>query len=306
MSSHLSHLNEEQLVAYVHQTLDDARREAMDQHLVGCSHCRARLADHESLQRRVRHDLLADLRAVRPSSQMNYAAISPRLQRPGVFGLLRTRSARLFSGAAALSTIALQAVILLALLGSMNQPVAGAMMLMGGQSRPSSSASPGQSACVGELPPGWFVATNLEQSTRDCDYEVGLDQTMSRTGRASGVVRSKVLAPTGAGTLMQVFGARDYRGQRIRVSGYVRAEGVVGWAALWVRVGDSKYQLSYFDRRLDGLAFSTVTDSTDWERHEIILDVPGDGGVIAFGISLDGRGQIWLDDVQVQVLRNED
>ncbi len=100
---------------------------------------------------------------------------------------------------------------------------------------------------------------------------------------------------------MQVFGARDYGGQRIRVSGHVRAEGVVGWAAMWVRVGNSKYQLSYFDRRVDGLTVSTVTGTTDWERHEIILDVPEDGGAIAFGISLEGTGQIWLDDVQVQV-----
>ncbi len=65
------HLSAEQLVAYIHQTLDDARREAMDQHLADCSHCRARPPDDESLQRRIRRDLLADLRAARPSPRMN-------------------------------------------------------------------------------------------------------------------------------------------------------------------------------------------------------------------------------------------
>jgi hypothetical protein len=287
-----SHLSEEQFVAYVHQALDDARREAMDQHLAGCLRCRARLADHESLRRRIRQDLLADLRAARPSPRMNYAAISSRLPGRGAFVWLRMQFTRLFSGAAALAAVALQSVILLALLGGMNQPVAGAMMLPG-QSRP---AGPGQPACAGELPPAWFVAV-----PPNCDYQAGLDLTVSHTGQASGVVRSKASAPGGVGTLMQVFAARDYRGQRIRVSAYVRAEDVMGWAALWVRVGDSKYQLSYFDRRLDGLSFSTVAGTTDWARHEIVLDVPQDGGVIALGISLEGTGHIWLDDVQIQV-----
>jgi hypothetical protein len=103
---------------------------------------------------------------------------------------------------------------------------------------------------------------------------------------------------------MQVFradGTNDYRGQRIRVSGYVKAEGIEGWAALWVRVDGSRHQVSYFDRRQDGV-FAIVVGTTDWEWREIVLDVPEDGRSIALGISLEGTGQVWLDDVQFEVV----
>ena len=309
-----THLSKEQLTAYVHQTLTDARREEMDQHLADCTRCRVRLADYESLQRHIRYSLLADLRAVRSSPRMNFCAISPRLQRPGTFGRLWRQSSRLFSGAAALATLALQAAILLALLGSMSQPVAGSTLALSGiHSQPPSSAGSGQPPGVGELAPGWFVAAGglersagLPQSAHACDYEAGVDRTVAHSGRASGVVKSKVSAPTGVGTLMQAFradGADDYRGQKIRVSGYVKAEGVEGWAALWVRV-DGKYQVSYLDRMQDGLVFSVVEGSTNWERREIVLDVPEDGKSIAFGISLEGTGQVWLDDVQFKLVDN--
>ena len=104
---------------------------------------------------------------------------------------------------------------------------------------------------------------------------------------------------------MQVFGASEYGGQRVLVSGYVKTEGVEGWAGLWVRVDRSKYRLSFFDRRLDGLVFSTMEGTTDWERHELVLNVPEDGGAIAIGISLEGTGQVWLDDVQFQVIETD-
>ena len=34
--------------------------------------------------------------------------------------------------------------------------------------------------------------------------------------------------------------------------------------------------------------------STDWTWHEVTLPVPGDAGVIQFGISLAGRGRVEL------------
>jgi hypothetical protein len=296
-----THLSKDQLVAYVHQTLTDAQRETMDQHLADCPRCRARLTDHEALQRYIRHSLLADLRAVRSSPQMNFATISPRLPRSRMLNELRRQFSRLLSGAAALAAGALQAVILLALLGGMSQSIAGAMPGMPSvQPQPSSSARPSQIPCVGELPSGWFVAAN-----HSCDYEAGIDRAMARSGRASGTVKSKAPTPTDTGTLMQVFktdGVHDYRGQRIRMSAYVKAEEVEGWAALWVRVGGSKYQVSYFDRRQPGVIFSTAEGTTDWERRAITLHVPENGDSIAFGISLEGTGQVWLDDVQFEVV----
>lgn len=120
-----SHLSDEQLVGYVHHTLTDDQREAMDQHLAACPGCRARLAGHEALQRRIRHSLLADLRTARPSPDMAFSAIAPRLKRPSRFARLGQRPDRLFSGATALAALAGLVIALVGLVENIGQPAVG-------------------------------------------------------------------------------------------------------------------------------------------------------------------------------------
>jgi len=100
-----SHLNDEQLIGYSHATLTDAEREAMDSHLTDCPHCRARLSEHEGLQRRVRHNLLADLRTARPPAGMTFSAIAPRLKRSNSLAELWRRSGQLVPSAMALAAL---------------------------------------------------------------------------------------------------------------------------------------------------------------------------------------------------------
>jgi anti-sigma factor RsiW len=77
----IEHLSDRQLVGYVQGTLTDADREEMDAHLATCPECRAQLVALEALQRRLRNELSADLRSVRPPSSMQFTAITPRLRR---------------------------------------------------------------------------------------------------------------------------------------------------------------------------------------------------------------------------------
>jgi len=74
-----NHLSEEQLIGYVQHTLTDAQREVIDQHLISCGQCRARLDEYRAFQRRIRQDLSADLRRVAPSSQMTFDSVAPLL-----------------------------------------------------------------------------------------------------------------------------------------------------------------------------------------------------------------------------------
>jgi outer membrane protein assembly factor BamB len=76
-----NHLSEKQLIGYIHQTLTDAEREEIDQHLAECAQCRAHLDDHESLQRRIQYELATNLRKASASSRKSFAAIAPRLKR---------------------------------------------------------------------------------------------------------------------------------------------------------------------------------------------------------------------------------
>lgn len=101
------HISSARLVGYIHQTLDDAEREDIDHHLSVCAECRARLDDHEALQRRVTYGLMGDLRRARPSPRMSFASLAPRLKKG-------RRLAALWMVAREMSVVA--AVIVIALL----------------------------------------------------------------------------------------------------------------------------------------------------------------------------------------------
>jgi hypothetical protein len=111
-----NHLNDEQLIGYVHYTLTDAERETMDEHMKVCVDCRARMAKYEALQRRIRYSLSADIKAVSPSPAMSFAAIAPRLQRHRWRDGFRFPVGELLPGAAALAALAGLTVALISLI----------------------------------------------------------------------------------------------------------------------------------------------------------------------------------------------
>ena len=40
----------------------------------------------------------------------------------------------------------------------------------------------------------------------------------------------------------------------------------------------------------------------DWRQYEAIVDVPADADVIYPGITMNGAGKIWVDEVKVEVV----
>jgi hypothetical protein len=228
---------------------------------------------------------------------MTYAAIKPRVRKPGKLAWIQSH--QLFSGAAALVTLALQAVVLFILL---NQPVTGSALAIGSPLRAEWSptgiythaadlVSLDQltSTCGGELLSGWFAAAD-----QVCDYEMGVDRMVAHGGQASGYVKSKTFDPTSPGTLMQVFRADNYRGRRLCMSGYVKTKAVQGRATLHIRTDGLGRQVLRFDERL-------LLSTADWERCEVCLDVPENSINVVFGVALEGTGQVWVDDLEFQV-----
>jgi hypothetical protein len=107
-----AHLDDQQLVGYIHFTLDDAERETMDAHLQVCAECRTRLTQYETLQRRVRYSLSADITATPVPATMTFDAIAPRLKRETWWDRLGTPSSRFVPGATAFAALAGLAVAL--------------------------------------------------------------------------------------------------------------------------------------------------------------------------------------------------
>ena len=87
MNNHFmnSHLTQESLTDYIYRTLDDAKRESIDEHLLGCPTCRGRLAEGERRQRQISNELSAAVNIAAIPKQMSFAKIAPRLGSRRIF-----------------------------------------------------------------------------------------------------------------------------------------------------------------------------------------------------------------------------
>ncbi len=139
----------------------------------------------------------------------------------------------------------------------------------------------------------WFLAGDTPQ-----DYAIGIDPTLTLNGKASAYLKAGVAQPAGFGTLLQAFQGIEYRGKRLRMSGSVKAKGVEQWAGLWMRVdGEGGKTLSF-----DNMQNRPIQGTRDWNQYDIVLDVPAESVGIYFGILLGGKGQVWLSNVQFEVV----
>jgi hypothetical protein len=74
-----------------------------------------------------------------------------------------------------------------------------------------------------KVPKGWIVAGSMPDK-----YEMGTDPGSGRNGGNAATIRSEKRHIQGFGTLMQNITPEQYKGKRIRLTGYLRSEGVDG------------------------------------------------------------------------------
>lgn len=150
-----------------------------------------------------------------------------------------------------------------------------------------------------KAPPGWFKNGNNTKG-----YDVGVDQTQPWGGMPSAYVKSNDLSTAeGLGGMMQVTAAEVYRGQRVRLSGWMKTQEVQDEGGhLWLRVdGKGRGNILAFDNMRDRAPKGT----TDWQEYSIVLDVPRDAEAINYGMFLAGRGQIWVSALTVTTVGAE-
>jgi hypothetical protein len=141
---------------------------------------------------------------------------------------------------------------------------------------------------------GWMVDGNTRELT---DYEGGLDRNVVHGGRASAYLRSIVPEPKNHAVVAQQVSAERYRGQRIRLSAWLRSDDVRQGAGLWLKVlpGPDGTTPSAYDRKL-------MTGSNGWQREEIVVDVAPAADRLYFGLFLGGLGAAWIDDVTLEIV----
>lgn len=140
-------------------------------------------------------------------------------------------------------------------------------------------------------PPGWIAAGDAPTN-----YVFTVDTATPVSGSKSASITAKPTATSnGFGTLMQMIAADDYRGSRLRLSGYLRTANA-DRSQMWMRVDGPNHEVLAFDN----MDSRPVTGTTQWRRYDIVLDVPQSSVDFAFGFLLAGGGKVWGADFQLE------
>ena len=146
-------------------------------------------------------------------------------------------------------------------------------------------------ACAA-APEGCFLAGN-----KPANYDTGVDKKTLYNGHVSAYLTAKSDSD-GFGTLMQQFNAARYVGKRVRFSAWVKAEGVTRWSGLWLRIDGPSNQPLGFDNMQD----RPIKGTAGWQMYEVVLDVKEKATGVAFGILLDGPGEVWINSANLEVV----
>jgi erythromycin esterase len=101
--------------------------------------------------------------------------------------------------------------------------------------------------------------------------------------------------PLGFADLRQTILAENYQNTHIRLSADIKTDGIEQQAGLYLRVIDPAMTKSPEERQQ-----VTFEGARDWTRSEIQVEVPPESMDILFGISLTGKGQVWVTNVQLE------
>lgn len=140
-----------------------------------------------------------------------------------------------------------------------------------------------------QLLTGWHLS-----GSHPFNYQMGIDRKVFHKGKAAGYLKSvAVEGPDEFAAMMQEFKADKYLGKRLKLSGFIKTKAVDGFSGFWMRVDDHLHDVLQFDNMSD----RPIKGDNEWNHYSIVLDVPKNSAVIAFGILLSGKGHVWVDEI---------
>ena len=143
----------------------------------------------------------------------------------------------------------------------------------------------------------YFVAAGWHTLAEPDDYELRLDSLVRHGGDFSALINAKSPTPTDYAFLSQTIRADEYLGKRVRFSGYVRTENVTTAS---VSIGAKRRVEGYLDTQCR----QTLEGSSDWQRFDLVLDIPAPAAVISFGLVAQS-GAAWIDDLDLEVVASD-
>lgn len=145
------------------------------------------------------------------------------------------------------------------------------------------------------LIPGWIIT-----GTVPSEYHVNYDYDTFYKGSRSVCIKgeSDTIGDDDYGTIMQQFKAKNYIGNRIRFSAFIKTKNVDGWCALWMRINDTTANIV----RFDNMQNRPIKGDNDWNHYAVVLDVPESSNIINIGLLLNGTGTVWMDQVAFEIV----
>ncbi|MGL6159915.1 hypothetical protein [Microbulbifer sp.] len=144
------------------------------------------------------------------------------------------------------------------------------------------------------LPEPWFK-NGIPPALEAC--RAGVDNELSSLGELNMALKCET-EEEGFVSLMQQFDADAYRGTRLRYSAWVKADKVDHWGGLWMRVDEPNKPAVAFDNMQN----RAIKGTQGWTRHEIVLDISPQANIISMGLLMNGRGQLWIKDIQIETV----
>ena len=128
-------------------------------------------------------------------------------------------------------------------------------------------------------------------------YRTGYDTVANSQTPRSVVIRSLTPSAKGYASLIQKCNATPYRGQRVRISVWIKTDAVNGAALFLFYVNDQAgAKLAQGGDGVDGSRY--------WRQYAAVVDVPEEAATLFYGMTLNGAGKAWFNDLQIDVVPN--
>lgn len=141
-------------------------------------------------------------------------------------------------------------------------------------------------------PEGWFSF----QHAGPLSYKYTVDAVERKSGERS--LRVDNIGPEIYGAIAQGVDARPWKGKVARLSAWVKTRDANDNGAvltlLALQNGATQAQNFMPDAPIKG--------TTDWKRYTITLALPPATDKLEVGMMLRGRGAVWLDDVELEIV----
>jgi bifunctional DNase/RNase len=143
-------------------------------------------------------------------------------------------------------------------------------------------------------------------------YELHFDSNSTYSGKSSLVLTlasaelstpEKFIGDRMISLVHEGFLATSYRGQRLRITTYVKAENVKRANFHLTIVGPTLEPDSVrIVQHMTSTQQHPVEGTSDWTQHDLVIDVPTNANSIQLSFSMEGHGTVWLDNIHVAVV----